>query len=138
MTFYQYAYGGANSLITTPEILHQEKNGGHANNPLQASYSVPVVTISEMMEEFGIEEFEYVKMDIEGAEYEILENLPKGIKQFSVEFHDFLDLGPDPDNVDGYHNNLNDNILTDYKKVIEKRGWKNNIDDCLYVRKDLL
>lgn len=138
MTFYEYAWGGANSLITKPEMLHQEKYGGHAANPFKASYQVPVTTISEIMEEFNIEEFEYVKMDIEGAEYEILENLPEGIKQFSVEFHDFLDLGPDPENVEGYHDNLNKNVLTNYKKVTEKRGWRNNIDDCLYVRRDLI
>jgi len=137
-TFYEYELGGANSLVLTPEKLHQEKYEGHARNPFKASYEVPLVTISEIMDEFNIEEFEYVKIDIEGAEYQILENLPKGIKQFSVEFHDFLDLGPDPDNVEEYHNNLNNNILTDYNKVIEKRGWRDNIDDCLYIRKDLL
>lgn len=137
-TFYEYQHGGVNSLIITPEKLHQPKYEGHAQNPFKASYEVPLITISEIMDEFNIEEFEYVKIDIEGAEYEILENLPKGIKQFSVEFHDFLDLGPDPDNVKEYHENLNNNILTDYEKVIEKRGWRNNIDDCLYIRKDLL
>jgi len=138
VTFYEYVYGGANSLVTKPEMLHQDKYDGHANNPFKEEYEVSTTTISEIMDELDIEELEYIKIDIEGAEYELLENLPNGIKQFSVEFHDFLDLGPDPDNVEAYHDNLNNNILKDYKRVIEKRGWRNNIDDCLYVRRDLL
>jgi FkbM family methyltransferase len=139
MTFYEYGWGGANSLYMKPEMLNQPKYEGHGKNPFKTSYEVELTTISEIMNEFNIEEFEYIKFDIEGAEYQILENLPKNCtKQFSVEFHDFFDLSPDPENPDRYHDKLNSEILTDYEKVIERRGWRNNIDDCLYVRKDLV
>ena len=149
MTFYEYAWGGANSLILKPEMLNQEKYEGHGKNPFLTSYEVCVTTITEIMDENDIQEFEYIKMDIEGAEYDIVENLPTGIKQLSIEFHDFLDLCPDQD-TDKYHENLSNNILINYKRVvafgtptdsrtlIEKGGWKNNVDDCLYIRKDLL
>ena len=136
--FHEYQWGGANSIVMPPKHLHQEKYEGHSKNPFKATYGVLTTTISEIMEEFNISEFEYVKIDIEGAEYQLLENLPNGIKQFSVEFHDFLDLGPNPDNPEEYHEYLNNSVLTNYTKVKEKRGWRNNIDDCLYVRNDLI
>jgi len=120
-----------------PEMLNQPKYEGHGKNPFKSAYEVPLTTIEEIMGEFGVDCFEYIKFDIEGAEYQILENFPeKCTKQFSVEFHDFFDLSPNPDNPDVWHDKLNNEILTDYNKVTERRGWRNNIDDCLYIHKD--
>jgi len=137
MTFYEYGWGGANSLYMKPEMLNQPKYEGHGKNPFKSAYEVPLTTIEEIMGEFGVDCFEYIKFDIEGAEYQILENFPeKCTKQFSVEFHDFFDLSPNPDDPDVWHDKLNNEILTDYNKVTERRGWRNNIDDCLYIHKD--
>jgi FkbM family methyltransferase len=141
--YYEYQSWGANSIINTPDLLHRECNGGHSINPTKDSYKVPLTTISELMNEFQIEKFEYIKIDIEGAEYEILENLPKNcVKQFSVEFHDFLGLNPS-DDIEGYHKNLTENILTDFTLEVEHKTEMKikdtyQRDDVLYVEKQRL
>ena len=55
-------------------------------------YKVPVSTLQSIMQRFKIEHVDYLKMDVEGAEYEIFENmtseLAKKITQISLEEHD--------------------------------------------------
>ena len=85
------------------------------------------------MLKYNINEFEFIKIDIEGSEYNLIENLPSNcVKQFSVEFHDFLGLNPS-DNVEEYHQNLTNNILTDFNKEFETKDR----DDVLYIKKEL-
>jgi FkbM family methyltransferase len=49
---------------------------------------VKTYTILELMQEYNIEQFSLVKLDIEGSEYDVLTKLPGPIsKQFSIEFH---------------------------------------------------
>lgn len=45
------------------------------------------VSLQQVMQEHGITEIELLKLDCEGSEFEILENLPDNVKQISVEFH---------------------------------------------------
>jgi len=141
-TYYEYQQWGANSIVNTPYLLHRDRNGGHANNPSKDSYEVPITTISELMVEFNIPKFEYIKIDIEGAEYEILKNLPKGcVKQFSIEFHDFLGLNP-TDDIEQYHSDLINNNLTSYNIEYENKDTIKNMEntfqrnDILYVLKN--
>jgi FkbM family methyltransferase len=132
-TYYAYLHTGANSLYNTPENLHNPIHGGHAKNPFLKEYSVNVTTISEIMVKFNVNQFDLIKMDVEGAEYDILENLPlKCSKQISIEFHDFLHLNPMSD-VEEYHRRLQSK-LSDYKVIVEEeqRG------DSLYVLIDCL
>ena len=90
-TYYEYLHWGANSLVNKPEMLHRSTNGGHANNPYKASYEVPLTTLTELMSEFNIPKFEFIKIDVEGSEYGILSTFPhECTKQLSVEFHAFL------------------------------------------------
>lgn len=142
-TYYEYNAWGANSIYNKPELLHRPENSGHADNPLKDFYEVGLVTITELMQTYGIDQFEYIKIDTEGAEYSILENFPKNCtKQFSVEFHDFLDLTPIKD-VEQYHKELN-NKLTDYVITYEEKEPLKGSDiayqrnDILYVSKSLL
>lgn len=62
-------------------------------NPIE--HKIERITIEEIMERYGIEKIDILKIDIEGAEYELLENLSEDtlgkIDQITVEFHDFLD-----------------------------------------------
>ena len=55
-----------------------------------------MITLRDVFQLFGLKEICLLKMDIEGAEWDILENLTQQdyqrIHQISVEFHDFLDL----------------------------------------------
>lgn len=140
--YYEYSQWGANSIINTPDKLHDKENLGHANNPLKDVYPVETTTIQEIMETYGVKQFEYIKIDVEGAEYEILENFPKKCtKQMSVEFHAFLGLTPIED-VEQYHDfllkKLEDYFLSYEQLEPLKRNpkyWDRN--DTLYVLKDL-
>ena len=55
-------------------------------------YDVGTITLSELIKENNIQSIDYLKMDVEGAEYDIIENLtqeePDIIKQISMEPHD--------------------------------------------------
>jgi len=56
---------------------------------------VKLITISDIYEIFNLKKIDLLKMDIEGAELDILENFSEidfeKINQISVEFHDFID-----------------------------------------------
>lgn len=53
-------------------------------------YQVQCKTINELMQKYNISQFDIVKLDCEGMEFEILPIWPGPIsKQISVEFHDF-------------------------------------------------
>ena len=55
-------------------------------------YEVSATTFKTLFAEHDIESVDYLKMDLEGAEYEIFQNLDsetaRKIKQISLEFHD--------------------------------------------------
>lgn len=59
------------------------------------SYDISNITLSEIVSLFNIERIDLMKIDIEGAEYSLLENMPDEIlditDQITVEFHDFID-----------------------------------------------
>ena len=140
--YYEYINWGANSLYNSPDkLLH--KDNPHNNNRLVGTYEVELVTIESLMSEFDIDNFEAIKMDVEGSEYSILETLPnKCANQISIEFHDSLGLNPNTD-IEGYHKNLTES-LSDYDLVFSDNQLideKNNIfqrNDVLYVKKELL
>jgi len=142
-TYYEYSHWGANSLYNPPEKLHRKINGGHGDNAFKEKYEVQLITLQELMDEYNIKQFEYIKIDTEGAEYEILENLPsKCSKQISIEFHTFLDLTPS-DDVEEYHKSLNLKLFdyfVSYEQLEPLRGSENSWqrDDTLYVLNDLL
>lgn len=53
-------------------------------------YEVECLTIKELMLQEGVKHWDLVKLDIEGSEFEVLENWPGAIAtQISVEFHDW-------------------------------------------------
>tara|TARA_R110000824_G_scaffold27124_4_gene92529 strand:+ start:3882 stop:4616 length:735 start_codon:yes stop_codon:yes gene_type:complete len=144
-TYYEYLHWGANSLVNKPEMLHRSANGGHANNPYKASYEVPLTTLTELMSEFNIPKFEFIKIDIEGSEYDILSTFPhECTKQLSVEFHAFLGLNPS-DDIEGYHDDLTNNKLSSYSVEFEDRDLLDSYggeygevfqrNDVLYVLK---
>jgi FkbM family methyltransferase len=62
-------------------------------NPVE--HEIKRITIDSIFEMYRIEKIDILKIDIEGAEYELLENISKEtldkIDQITVEFHDFLD-----------------------------------------------
>jgi hypothetical protein len=92
------------------------------------------------MKTHGVDVFEVVKMDCEGAEYDILLNWPGPIaRQITVEFHDFLGLRPFPD----YHDALVRHLGQWYKIIKHEefphplaQGHPINYWDSLFVLRD--
>lgn len=89
-----------------PELPYASWGNGDGNRIVEVSkcppeaevYKVPTITLAEVQSQFGIEEFDLIKIDAEGLEYDFLFSLrPPVVKQISVEFHDFLGLNPYPD-----------------------------------------
>ena len=58
-------------------------------------HEIKRISIEQILNDYNIERVDILKIDIEGAEYELLENLDstilEKIDQITVEFHDFLD-----------------------------------------------
>jgi hypothetical protein len=69
-----------------------------------------VITLWEIIEKYG--NIDYLKMDIEGDEVDIIKNLPNNIKQISMEVHNY-DLNLLADNLSsiGYTTYFLDNEL---------------------------
>lgn len=92
----QAALGASDGVVSfyfreNPEAgsIEQEENNNHTDQ-----VSVPLVSLDRILSDRGIECLDLLKLDIEGAEFEVIENLsPKSLKniaQITVEFHDFL------------------------------------------------
>ncbi len=83
--FYLNKNYGTNSLHKS---LFPEKD-------IQSEISVRMVTLEDIFSLFHLEKIDLLKIDIEGEEWNILENFSKHdferIQQISVEFHDFMD-----------------------------------------------
>lgn len=64
------------------------------NNEIKR-FTVPTIKISEIFEKYNLDKIDILKVDVEGAEWEVLESLDNSlldkIGQISVEFHDFID-----------------------------------------------
>lgn len=59
------------------------------------THEIPTITLDEIIESNNIATVDLLKIDIEGSEYELLNNIQDltylKINQITVEFHDFLD-----------------------------------------------
>lgn len=54
-------------------------------------YTVPCVTVEYLMRKYGIDHFDAIKLDCEGAEFEILSKWPGPVAtQITCAFHDFV------------------------------------------------
>ena len=94
-------------------FMYEDKNGNslYLNPsdycPVREVIKVPCVTINDIMIKYGIKQFELIKFDIEGGEYDILQSLDWKIsKQYSIEFHDFRNFNKDPQFYEKFNNSL--------------------------------
>jgi FkbM family methyltransferase len=96
---YHYAVAGDNM----PVKLHLADENYHwgSINPdpkfkSKGMEEVQGITLESFLNEIGCLEPDLVKVDIEGAEFEMFDSSPddiiKGVGQFTVEFHDFIDI----------------------------------------------
>ena len=102
------ALGGTEGVATFTEFIGSTKSDGTKkyhqwgningnfksvlkNNAKTKEYSVSVTTLGKIMELYNIDVIDYLKMDIEGGEYDVIntitEDLAKKIKQISLETH---------------------------------------------------
>ncbi len=66
-----------------------EARGFGAGDENCPTVRVPVMTVSQLLADRAIDMFDLVKLDVEGAEYEVLASWPGPIaRQISIEFHD--------------------------------------------------
>ena len=93
------------------------------------------------MTQNGIDSIDYLKVDIEGSEFHLIDSLRvdlcKCIKQISIEFHDFLDPDLKPLTIE-YVNRL---TSLGYKLVFSK-AWNGRFGtdfmDTLFVHNDII
>jgi FkbM family methyltransferase len=96
-------YRKSNININFTEIKNHEAGNilANSNNFFKwgekspKEYLVQSITIGDLLEHFNVDYVDYLKIDIEGAEYFLIETLNKSIcdkiNQISIEFHDFID-----------------------------------------------
>lgn len=86
VTFYEDTTCGINGTLMFQNMFPRT----------QVAHQIETISLKDIINMFGPdEEIDVVKMDIEGMEYDILSQTPaedlRRIRQFTVEFHDFLD-----------------------------------------------
>lgn len=95
--FFLYEYGVA--AESGEAIFYLPNNAEHISGSLQSSFhlgenaiSVRLIGTGELLEKIGVKSIDLLKMDVEGAEYGIINSkgfpeLVKGTKQVLIEFH---------------------------------------------------
>jgi FkbM family methyltransferase len=116
--FYENSFSGKSSI-------HSNINSDTSSN----SYQVNICSFNDMAEQFNV--IDYLKVDCEGAEYEIFESIPKEfltnrIRKIALEFH----------------HNINDIKVVNLISKIKECGFETKIDykdgdstGMLYARK---
>jgi FkbM family methyltransferase len=130
--FYIYNDVQTFSLLNPKQDLFQLEN----------KIKVRSVNIKSLMEKYGIEKFELIKVDIEGGEYDLLKSWDWSIsKQFSVEFHDFRFMNPHYPNNEKYYQELFSDKLSNFKIATHELtdhpgfpfGYGRNYWDSLFI-----
>ena len=68
---------------------------------------INTIKVKCIMKEHNIDQFELIKIDIEGGEYEFLNKIDWTIsKQYTIEFHDFRNMNPYYPNNESYYDKL--------------------------------
>jgi FkbM family methyltransferase len=77
-----------------PFVLMEDTEYSHFSSAGDSSIQVEAVTLGDVVSQIPKASIDLIKMDIEGAELDILERLPlevlERIRQITVEFHQFL------------------------------------------------
>lgn len=93
-------------------------------NSAEKSIACEAVTLEGLAHSFGATQWDLIKLDCEGMEYEVLREIDGPIaRQIVVEYHDFLGLGP-PDS--SYYDRLHRQLSEWYevaKHVKEPAPW---------------
>lgn len=107
--------------------------GNLPDRPMQIQ-TVPCITLQDIYNEIGTD-IDLLKLDIEGAEYEILENIEPIPKQITVEFHEHCHT----EIHNKYIDKIMDHLCKHYHCNLYIRDWaRYKYMDCLFIRKDLI
>lgn len=107
--------------------------GNLPDRPMQIQ-TVPCITLQDIYNEIGTD-IDLLKLDIEGAEYEILENIEPTPKQITVEFHEHCHT----DLHNKYIDKIMEHLCKSYHCNLYIREWaRYKYMDCLFIRKDLI
>lgn len=106
--------------------------GNSEDRPVQ-TITVPTITLQDIYNEIGTD-IDLLKLDIEGAEYAVLENFEPIPRQITVEFHEHVHKHLH----DTYFNGIFERLCKDYHCNLYIREWPQyKYMDCLFIRKDL-
>lgn len=107
--------------------------GNTEDRPVQ-TITVPTITLQDIYKEIGTD-IDLLKLDIEGAEYLVLENIDPIPRQITVEFHEHCH----PDLHKAYFDMVFERLCKYYHCNLHIREWPQyKFMDCLFIRKDLL
>lgn len=104
---------------------------------LKNTVEVEACNITDIMHQYQINQFELIKLDIEGAEYSILNDIDWTIsKQYSVEFHDFRNMCPNQDFYEKLFHKMSKYCdIIQHQQTDHSGGAGRNYWDSLYVLK---
>jgi FkbM family methyltransferase len=117
-----------NSTQNISTKTKQTKNGSiNAPQPNPTSISIQTTTLAKILKhdlpKLGIESCDLIKMDCEGAEFEIIKSIPKGIfskiKHMYIEYHEYAETLRN----------------ADLKSILEKNGLKVKIFPSYYDKR---
>jgi FkbM family methyltransferase len=131
------------SQFDKPGQPSSPSNCAGSEKKTHSSYTVPARNLQQLMAEFGIDRFEIVKMNIEGAEYEIMKRWPGPVtKQIDVSFHDFKKINPCEPDRERYYREMFPHIKKWYAVVRHKLDdpFKAGLNywDSLFILRELL
>jgi hypothetical protein len=104
---------------------------------------VKPITIPQIMADYKVDQFSLIKLDCEGAEYDLMHviaDLGPIAKQITVEYHDFCGLAPRKD-MDAWYADLHLRLSTWYHVAKHTRevppwGGQPHFIDSVYQLKD--
>ncbi len=85
---------GTLSLYTVTGLSGQHRSAGDGAAAKEPAITVPAITLGEAFDRYGIARCDFLKIDCEGAEYQILLGLPEEtlcrIARIALEYHDHV------------------------------------------------
>jgi FkbM family methyltransferase len=92
---FNFAVSAQDGMARFYVAANQEANSLKADNPhATTAIETPAIRLPTFMERHGLKTIDLLKLDIEGAEIEVLNSTPdevlKACRQITVEFHDFI------------------------------------------------
>lgn len=105
--------------------LDKTNTGGHSTIIKSDKYVyIDCITLQDIFKKFNIERRDFLKMDCEGAEYDILFNTPKNVlnKIYKISLE--------------YHHTKSNHLVYRLKKYLEKNGFTVKIIKNMLYAKD--